>query len=76
MHVWFRPDEPQSWAGPRFPVFVRESGQLHGWGIGDVDDGLVKITLASPSRWSTTWRRTSLKPQELTPAGQILPRYR
>lgn len=48
MHVWFATGGDQRWSGERFPVFVRESGPLHGWGIGDLGDGLIKVGLASP----------------------------
>jgi sarcosine oxidase len=48
MHVWFRANERSGWATQHFPVFVRESGSLHGWGIGDAGDGRVKIGTASP----------------------------
>jgi sarcosine oxidase len=47
MHVWFRGSGAESWTDRRFPIFVRNSGPLQGWGIGDVGDGHVKIGTAS-----------------------------
>lgn len=47
MHVWFNSNGDAKWSGQEFPVFVRESGLLHGWGIGDIGDGRVKIGLGT-----------------------------
>jgi sarcosine oxidase len=47
MHVWFDAVGDSRWGAEEFPVFVRESGRLRGWGLGDLGDGLVKIGLSS-----------------------------
>jgi sarcosine oxidase len=41
--TWFRGAEPAQFEPERFPVFVRESGELDGWGIPDVDGRGVKV---------------------------------
>ncbi|OEV12854.1 N-methyl-L-tryptophan oxidase [Streptomyces nanshensis] len=46
--VWFTGPQPELYGPERFPVFVRKSGDLDGWGITDVDGAGVKIG-AGPS---------------------------
>ncbi|AJE80468.1 N-methyltryptophan oxidase [Streptomyces albus] len=46
--VWFKGADRAAYGPDRFPVFVRKSGDLDGWGITDVDGAGVKIG-AGPS---------------------------
>lgn len=46
--VWFTGTDREAYGPDRFPVFVRKSGDLDGWGITDVDGAGVKIG-AGPS---------------------------
>lgn len=41
--VWFRGDDRAAYRPERFPTFIRESGDLDGWGIPDVDGRGVKV---------------------------------
>lgn len=41
--VWFTGEDREAYGPQRFPVFVRKSGELDGWGIPDVDGKGVKI---------------------------------
>jgi hypothetical protein len=50
------------------PGFVRESQELHGWGVGDVGDGLVKVVLAMPKPLVDDLERYLADPPELTAA--------
>jgi sarcosine oxidase len=68
MHVWFRASAPSGWSTRDFPIFVRESGSLHGWGIGDVGDGRVKIGTASPKPTIDEIEAHLEAPPGLTPA--------
>jgi sarcosine oxidase len=68
MHVWFRSTGTRGWSTQDFPVFVRESGPLHGWGIGDVGDGRVKIGSANPKPTIDDVEAHLEQPPRLTPA--------
>jgi len=46
--VWFRGADQAAYGPERFPTFIRESGDLDGWGIPDVDGRGVKVG-AGPS---------------------------
>ena len=46
--VWFTGPDREAYRPGRFPVFVRQTGDLDGWGISDVDGAGVKIG-AGPS---------------------------
>jgi sarcosine oxidase len=67
MHVWFRASGLGSWSGRQFPVFVRASGALRGWGIGDMGDGRVKIGTASEKPTIDDVERHLEQPPPLTP---------
>jgi sarcosine oxidase len=68
MHVWFRATGPSGWSTPDFPIFVRQSGSLHGWGIGDVGDGRIKIGTADPKPTIDDIETHLEQPPRLTPA--------
>jgi sarcosine oxidase len=68
MHVWFGASGSSGWSTRQFPVFVRESGPLQGWGIGDVGDGRVKIGTASPKPTIDKIEAHLEQPPGLTPA--------
>jgi len=70
--TWFSSSDPTLFGPERFPVFVRESGRLDGWGIPDIDGRGVKVG-AGPSvekRWldrpEDNW--TAPTPADVAPA--------
>ena len=51
---WFAAGEPERFGPREFPVFIRESGPLEGWGIPDIDGNGTKIGISAAAK---SWLR-------------------
>jgi sarcosine oxidase len=51
--TWFQGEDRDAYRPDRFPTFIRESGEMDGWGIPDVDGAGVKIGAgpSAPKPW-------------------------
>lgn len=51
---WFASDHPRDFGPDRFPVFIRESRHLNGWGIPDIDGRGTKVGISGHAK---SWLR-------------------